>query len=119
MTYRNYSRLQPDVAKRLKEQDEARERELAERAKINEEARQRRLAAEEAARQADRERVEQRELARITDQFRRDFLRNPGATEADFQRVLPRLLEEHRIQETVGRQERIKAGLLAKGWYDT
>ncbi len=119
MTFRDYSRLHPDVAKRLKEQDEARERELAERAKINEEARQRRLAAEEAARQADRERVEQRELGRITDQLRRDFLRNPGATEADFQRVLPRLLEEHRIREMTERKERIRAVLEASGLYRT
>ena len=62
---------------------------------------------EDAAGQADRERVEQRELFRIIEALRKDFLHNPGAAEENFQWVLPRLLGEHRVREMTERKGRI------------
>lgn len=68
------------------------------RAEVNEAARQKHLATLEAERKAKTDEVDTRALAAITDQMRSNFLAQPGTTTADFDKALPRLLEQHREQ---------------------
>ena len=66
------------------------------RAEVNEAAGQKQAQALEAAETAKQQEHDARALAAITDQLRRNYLSQPGATLADFEQALPRLLERQR-----------------------
>ncbi len=67
-----------------------------ERAEANEAARTAHLARLDADRQAKADEADARASAAITDQLRSNYLAQPGTSEAEFEKVLPRLLERQR-----------------------
>jgi hypothetical protein len=66
------------------------------RAEVNEAAGRKQAQALEAAETAKRQEHDDRALAAIADQLRRNYLSQPGATLAGFEQALPRLLERQR-----------------------
>ncbi len=67
-----------------------------ERAEVNEAARTAHLARLDAERKAQRDESAKAALDAQVDQLRVNYLSQPGATEADFEKALPRLLERQR-----------------------
>ena len=66
------------------------------RAEVNEAARTAHLARLDAERQAKADEADARASAAITDQLRSNYLAQPGTSESEFEKVLPRLLERQR-----------------------
>ena len=69
---------------------------VLERAKVNLQAHVALSARLDADRQAKADEVDARALAAITGQLRTNYLAQPGTSEAEFEQVLPRLLERQR-----------------------
>ncbi len=69
---------------------------VLERAETNLRAHNEHIARLEAAEAAKKQERDDRALAVITDQLRRDYLAQPATTVGEFEKVLPELLAEHR-----------------------
>ena len=65
------------------------------------------IDAVQAARQARLDDAAAAELAALKERHRTAFVRQPGATAADFERAWPALLEEHRIDEATHAADRL------------
>jgi len=72
------------------------------RAEANEAARTAHLARLDAERKADADAADQRKLNDVTGKLRTAYMMQPGASESEFNRVLPDLLLEQRRQAALG-----------------
>lgn len=87
------------------------------RATENARIRRERESAEEQARQerAEARRLKAEEMLKA--ELRRAFLAQPAASDADFEKIYPKLRLEHLAREATEAPRREKAALLARGSY--